>query len=80
MPVLVSGSDPYRVLAGWCLPAAWCPNVCVAFIMVIASNPYVPRARSDGAVFVYANRRPEPNDYLRRLSGAYPHGYPNERG
>ena len=80
MPVLPSGSDPHRVLAGWHLPAAWCPDVCIAFPAVIASDPYVPRARSDGAVFVYANRRSELNYYLCRLRGAYPHGNPDERG
>jgi len=47
---------------------------------MIACDPYVSPARSESAVFVYANRRPEPNYYLCRLRGAYPHGNPNERG
>jgi hypothetical protein len=47
---------------------------------MIACDPYVSPARSESAVFVYANRRSEPNYYLCSLRGAYPHGKPNERG
>jgi hypothetical protein len=47
---------------------------------VIASKPNVPRAWSEGAVFVYADGRPELDDYLGCLRRAYPYGNPNERG
>jgi hypothetical protein len=68
------------VLAGWYVPAAWSPDVCITFPPVIASEPYVPRARSEGSMFVYANWRPELDDYLGCLRRAYPYGNPKEHG
>jgi hypothetical protein len=58
--------DPTLVSLGWTIPAAGGPDVVVAFVAMIAVDPYIPPIRRRRPAFVDGWRWPDANHNLRK--------------
>jgi hypothetical protein len=60
--------NPTLALMGRTIPAAWGPDVVVAFPVVITGDPYITAIGGPAAFFMDAWRRPDANHNLRKRS------------
>ena len=78
-PVPPSWRDPYDVLARRKVPSSRLPGIRIPVPAMVAADPDMPPARSDGAVLMDANRGSQLHHDLR-VSGYYPKGKAKKRG
>ena len=70
-PMRVAGSHPYRVGARRLFPPTLLPVICVSFIAVVSTDPYVLATRTRRTMFMDADRRPKLY-YDLRMGGYHP--------